>query len=240
MIYVIGDIHGEFEELRSLLGHLKKDATEYIFLGDYVDKGGMSKQSVDLLIALSRAAKCVFLMGDHEFAWFEYLNGNERFADFLLNYGGVRTLESYSGRNLSPEDAREFLSDRGRVRKLLKQHDVFYSDLRLYHYIGNEYICVHGGINPVNADKPLSVHNKEEMVFIRNEFIKSRFLYNGMRVIFGHTAFAEPYVDKYKIGIDIGAVYEEPGFSGRLMAFNVTKGEFIGSDGVVSSMPNAG
>jgi hypothetical protein len=63
------------------------------------------------------------------------------------------------------------------------------------------------------------------MVFIRSEFIDSKFLYKGnKRVIFGHTAFEDPYIDEYKIGMDLGAVYSS---KARLAALNIDKMFFV-------------
>ena len=226
MRYVIGDIHGEYEKLRKLIDFLQKDATEYIFLGDFIDKGKNVKETIDLLIDLSKTTKCVFLMGDHEYALLKYLNGDERFLDFLLKYGGLSTLESYLVRTLTMDEARNILNNRNGFRELLGIHIDFYSNLKFYYKVNNEFICVHAGINPKNKDLPIEFHDKEEIVFIRNKFLHSKFLYQERRIIFGHTAFKKPYVDEYKIGIDTGAVYEKEGY-GNLVAFNIDRKEFV-------------
>ena len=238
MRYVIGDIHGEYEKLNNLVKVLEKDAAEFIFLGDYVDKGLRIVETIDLLIDLSKSKKCVFLMGDHEFAWLEYINGNERFLDFLLKYGGIQTLESYLGRKFSEEKAKVALSDKGTIQKLLKKHIDFYLNLKFYHEADDNFLCVHGGIKPQNKDMPLEIHNKEELLFLRDDFIYSKFFYNGRKIIFGHTAFKEPYIDEYKIGIDTGAVYEDRGY-GNLIAFNVTKKEFVNHKGEIKKYEKA-
>jgi serine/threonine protein phosphatase 1 len=80
-------------------------------------------------------------------------------------------------------------------------------------YDTGDYFLVHAGIKGGKPD-----------YFIRDEFINSRELYHGKKVIFGHTAFKKPYIDDYKIGIDTGAVYPDMGL---LTAFNLDTGEFI-------------
>lgn len=234
MKYVIGDIHGEYKALRKLICHLQKDATEYIFLGDFIDKGKEARTSIDLLVDLSKSIRCVFLMGDHEYAWLKYLEGEERFLNFILNYGGISTLESYLGRKLTMKEARVTLSNRKLIRELLEIHKTFYSNLKFYHQVNNEFICVHAGINPENKDIPLELHDKEELVFIRDKFIYSKFFYQGKKVIFGHTAFKEPYVDRYKIGIDTGIVYSK---KGSLTAFNIDERFFIDHTNKKSDFP---
>jgi len=235
MKYIIGDIHGEYEKLCSLLTVLKKSATEYVFLGDYLDKGRKVKECVDVLIELSGSKKCVFLTGDHEYAWLQYLTGNQRFFDFLLKYGGIQTLESYGEEKMKPEKAKDLLVDKKAVKGILKKHMNFFLKLKFFHEIENEFLCVHGGINPKNKSLPLESHKKEEVVFLRNNFIDSKFLYGGKKIVFGHTAFKEPYVDRYKIGIDTGVAYTDVGY-GDLTAFNVAKKEFINHKGEIKTL----
>ena len=59
---------------------------------------------------------------------------------------------------------------------------------------------VHAGIDP---EYTLENQNKVDLVYIRDRFIYSKHKL-PQKVIFGHTEFDEPYVDKWKIGIDLG------------------------------------
>lgn len=47
---VIGDIHGDLFNLVSLLKNIKIENRILIFLGDYVNKGNSSKETIDFLI----------------------------------------------------------------------------------------------------------------------------------------------------------------------------------------------
>jgi serine/threonine protein phosphatase 1 len=235
VIYIISDIHGEYDKLKSLLDILNKDAQEYVFLGDYVDKGSKAKEVVEYLIELSRTKKCIFLMGDHEYAWQRYFNGEERFLDFLLAYGGIATLESYLGKKINGSEAKGVLQDKAVARSLLEGLMGFIARSQYYHELGDDFLCVHAGISPEKKDMSLKDQSEEDLVFIRDKFIKSEFLYAGRRIIFGHTARQDPYVDKYKIGIDTGAVYKEHGL-GNLTALNITKNEFINHRGDIKRL----
>jgi len=225
MKYAISDIHGEYDKLRALIDVLNKDASEYIFLGDYLDKGEKVKETIDFLVNLADSKKCVFLAGDHEYAWRRYLEGEERFGEFLLNYGGTETMESYLGKK-DPEAAAAAIHDKRRARELLNTHARFFNNLQPYYEVDG-FLCIHAGVNPKNAHVPLVSQSAEELVFIRDEFIHSKFLYEGKRFIFGHTAFPEPYRDDYKFGIDTGAVYPE---MGNLTAFNIEEEFFVQKD----------
>ncbi|MCF7917294.1 MAG: serine/threonine protein phosphatase, partial [Candidatus Omnitrophica bacterium] len=237
MKYVIGDIHGENKKLNELLYILDKNATEYIFLGDYVDKGENSKEVIFCLTSLSKVKKCTFLMGDHEYAWIQYFAGEDRFLDFLVKYGGIKTLESYMGRKLTPDLFRSILLKEKEAKEILSELLDFFETLKFYHIINEDFLGVHAGVEPENKKICLDKHNQEKMVFIRKEFINSKFLFKGRKIIFGHTAWEKPFVDKYKIGIDTGAVYENEGL-GDLTAFDVINKRFINHKGEIKKCRN--
>lgn len=235
MKYVISDIHGEYAKLNKLIGLLDKTAEEYIFLGDYIDKGRRSKESIDLLQKLALRKKCIFIIGDHEYALLKYLEGEDRFLNFMMGYGGINTLESYLSMPLSEAEAVNIYSDRELLKSIFTNHLNFFAGLRFHYELNNEFICVHAGINPDDKDKPLELHNKEELVFIRDKFIYSGFLFFGKKVIFGHTAFKQPYVDGFKIGLDGGAAYQNNGY-GNLLALDIKNMKTIDHNGSESAL----
>jgi serine/threonine protein phosphatase 1 len=67
--YIIGDIHGCYDELFDLLvaidEHAKGQDKKLIFVGDYVDRGPNSKGVIDLVIDLQKLGH-IALMGNHE------------------------------------------------------------------------------------------------------------------------------------------------------------------------------
>jgi len=186
-IFAIGDIHGCFDKLKNLMDKINWDPAEdtLVFMGDYIDRGPESYQVIEYLLGLKKQSEnLVFLMGNHEQLFQEYLAGKSKQL-FLFN-GGLNTLASY------PEHGRN----------IPDAHIEFLSSLLLY-YETEEYIFVHAGLR---EGIPLHQQSIKDLIWIREEFILSDYDY-GKKVVFGHTPFDKPLVQDNKIGIDTGAVY---------------------------------
>ena len=191
-IFVVGDIHGCFDKLCALMDKIPIDFNRdlLIFIGDYIDRGSSSIEVVDYLVNLKqRLPETIFLKGNHEDMLENYLDGSDRFT-YLLN-GGQRTLDAYLNHSQNPGGY-----------PVPSEHLEFFNSLNLY-YQTDDYIFVHAGLR---KKIPLEKQEKMDLLWIRDEFIYSDFDF-GKRVIFGHTPFREPLVQKNKIGIDTGAVY---------------------------------
>jgi serine/threonine protein phosphatase 1 len=92
----IGDIHGCATALESLLAAIDpQPADTIITLGDYVDRGPDSRGVIDRLIALASQCRLVTLLGNHDLAMLEVLQGRGDLRAWLGMMGGAATLDSY-------------------------------------------------------------------------------------------------------------------------------------------------
>ena len=193
---VIGDIHGCYEELDTLLLSLEdkkeynKNTDRLIFLGDYIDRGKDSRLVVKRIRELQENNDNVIaLMGNHEDMLLDYWRGLD---SNWMNNGGYSTLDSYR------EYYKEFKDDVEWMRTL----PIYYED--------EYFVYVHGG---VDIDKPLEEQNRDTMLWIRNSFIWNTKEYHK-RVVFGHTPtltlnrMTKPlYTYNNNIDIDTGCVF---------------------------------
>lgn len=92
-IAVIGDIHGNARALKVMLQLLDGRVKQYVFVGDYVNRGPDSASVIDLLIDLSRRHPSTFVAGNHDVAFMDALKTGS-LARFL-GIGGAATVRSY-------------------------------------------------------------------------------------------------------------------------------------------------
>jgi serine/threonine protein phosphatase 1 len=216
--FVIGDIHGCVNELEKLYKMLPiRDDDKLVFIGDYIDRGPNSKGVVDWILNLKRPYTA--LKGNHEAEMLDCLGAEvpETLFEWLLLWGGDKTLSSYG---VSPYQAGDDELEIARrfSAALPQSHLDFYNALQLIHE--DEYcLCVHAGLDP---EAPAEREEKT-LLWIRDEFIESKVDF-GKRVIFGHTPQenGKAFVDPYKIGIDTGCYA-----SGILTAVMMPECEFF-------------
>lgn len=214
---VISDIHGELNKFNRLLEKVKYDSREdqLILLGDYVDRGPDSKGVLNKTAEL-RKEGAIVLRGNHEDLMLASANGDEKATEIWLRNGGVETLESY-GIFISEKDMTFPQND------AFKQHLSYIESLE-YYYETNDYIYVHGGVDP---NRPVHETPPSILVWIRDDFHHN---YNGKKtVVFGHTRteslhgkkdHSVYFGDNNIIGIDGGAV-----FGGQLNCLEIHSGE---------------
>jgi serine/threonine protein phosphatase 1 len=193
-ILAIGDIHGCNDRLKLLLDGIGIDPREdtLIFLGDYLDRGPDARGVIDTLLGLQQScANLICLQGNHESMFLNYYLRGQDEELFLFNSGRY-TLDSYG---LTLADVRAGIG-------YPEHHLNFLLSLPLF-YETDKFLFVHAGLKP---GIPIAQQSPEDLLWIRSEFIDARWNF-GKTIVFGHTPFHEPLIEKHKIGIDTGAVY---------------------------------
>ena len=89
--FVIADVHGCLHTFRELLTHWRPAEETLVQLGDLVDRGNYSPETVELCrqLSLDFPAKTVFLQGNHDWAMAEHI-GPERPLQSVAGLGRPR------------------------------------------------------------------------------------------------------------------------------------------------------
>ena len=213
-VYAIGDIHGCLDALATLADSIRRDCegwdgeTRLVFVGDYIDRGPDSAGVIDWLIRKPLGGRYHFLMGNHEEAMLEVIDGDAESLQGWLRFGGAQTLESYGIDR--GEVYRLGIELPQRIREVVPQsHIHFLRALEDQVRIG-DYLFVHAGIRP---GTPLHEQEQFDLRWIREGFLDDDDSDHGVMVVHGHTITKEPDVRPNRIGIDTGCYS-----SGRLTA----------------------
>ena len=139
-VIICGDIHGQFSDLLGLIGLCgdPKD-TRYLFLGDYVDRGSQSLETMLLLMCYKIKYPETFFL----------LRGNHECAS--INRGDLLMLESLnltlSNRFCIVYGFYDECKRRAKV-KIWKSFTDFFDVLPLAAIVSDKIFCVHGGLSP--------------------------------------------------------------------------------------------
>lgn len=205
-IYAIGDVHGRLDLLDKLLEKIQTDRTVrpairsvFVFLGDYIDRGPSSRQTIDRLMELAGDAECVFLRGNHEEIALRCLSDPGLFEHWM-RLGGSDTLRSYgvTVRALTGASVAEMQASFHEA--IPQSHLRFFRDLQNFFTCG-DFFFVHAGVKPATL---LSLQRPADLLWIRDEFLASRKDF-GKIIVHGHTPVMNVEVKPNRINIDTGA-----------------------------------
>jgi serine/threonine protein phosphatase 1 len=206
-IYAISDIHGCADLLQKMFTVIDRDLSNagdmraiHVFLGDYIDRGPESCQTIDLLMDRSRHHETIFLKGNHEAFLFDVLKSPSQLQAWK-QFGGLQTLASYGLRpTLNPDEAERTELIRELAQRISPRQRRFFNNLRL-RFVCGDFFFVHAGVRPGIA---LSKQSEQDLLWIRDEFLESNERFSKY-IVHGHTPVRQPDIRPNRINIDTGA-----------------------------------
>lgn len=228
---IIGDVHGCYDELITLLGKLgygvatKEHATtgseiqvkppkgrRTIFLGDLVDRGPDSPGTLLLVMKMVKDGAALCIPGNHDVKLVRKLRGR----DVQLTHGLAETLQQMENGEISTDDAIEFL------------------DGLISHYVldDGKLVVAHAGLTErlqgraSRRVREFALYGEttgetdEFGIPVRHNWAND---YRGQAmVVYGHTPTPEPEWINRTINIDSGCV-----FGGRLTALRYPEKKLV-------------
>lgn len=199
--FVVGDIHGCYDELSDLLSKADFTANDRVVaVGDLITKGPKNRAVLDRFIADERFTSVI---GNHDLALLRFWRGEP-----------VQLTRAQTDAFDQLENSR-------------KQYEAYLASLPFLIDFG-KYVVVHAGVRP---HIPLARQSSSDLTELRTlgrdrasrEGVPWYEVYDGEQsVLFGHWPASQPRVAPRAIGLDTGCVY-----GNRLTAFIIETGEFI-------------
>jgi serine/threonine protein phosphatase 1 len=187
----IGDIHGCRTALETLISFVNPTSDDqFIFLGDYVNRGPDSRGVIEFLLNLKNSHRCVFLRGNHEIMTLDARQERTRGSTMNLALGGelIRSY-GYTGKgdwwHLIPAAHWQFIEQTAR------------------YFETNRHIFVHGAL-----DADMDLAEQPDWIIFWERFDTIRPHKSGKKVICGHTPSRDGEIQDvgFAACIDTGAV----------------------------------
>ena len=203
-IYAVGDTHGCLSQLRHLHDTILDDGATIqgrkliVMLGDYVDRGPESADTLDFLLEpMGGDFQRICLCGNHDDMMLAHVDDPQ--ISSWLEYGGLETLTSYG------IDAQAYRDASIRQRKSLVEsyipqpHLDFLAALPVLLSVPG-VLFSHTGIRP---DLPIEDHADADLMWPVHDYDASA--YAGLPlVVHGHTPVPTPILAAHRICVDTG------------------------------------
>lgn len=216
---VIGDVHGQTEKLRRIIGQLARvpqvDRRWIVFVGDLVDRGPDPAGTIQLFCDLvAQHQKVTWACGNHELAMAASL-GLIQVSDFVdfsarwvNHYLSESTFESYGVEHGNLQGLREALP---------KSHANVLSDLPwiIEH---PDYVVVHAGLDRnLPFETQLRILRERDYTLSHPPWLYSRdFILQGppddcpVPVVVGHVPIPSVRIENGMVAIDTGSGHDGP------------------------------
>ena len=219
-LIAVGDIHGQHRMLLALMAEIvPTEDDQFVFLGDYIDRGADSPALLDWLISFKqRYPQTVCLRGNHEQMLLDAVaaakkkkaDRNNFLDDFLairsqglpvainsyLANGGMVTLAAYK-QPVNDFDPCAVLCE------IPQQHIDFIYEMP-YFWQKEPFYFVHAGVDPKD---PIGEKGGNDAFLWQRKPLWKKVRGWDRIVVHGHTPVPEPFVDAMEINLDTGAGY---------------------------------
>lgn len=229
MVYVISDIHGEYDKFLELLDKIQLKETDTLYvLGDILDRG---PHPIKTLRKLMDMPNVICMVGNHELMALECL-------EFLMKEIKDMSIEELEGEMLNNlvtwqyNGSKSTIDEFNQLDVKAKQEVIeFIKDFVVYEEVSvndKDYLLVHAGLGNYSPEKEIEDYSLHELLWARADYDVQYF--ENTYVVTGHTPTqtieGNPhpgyiYQRNNHIAIDCGAHY--PG--GRLAALCLDTGE---------------
>lgn len=209
-VFAISDIHGEYDLFRKEIANFDPVNHQLVLIGDLNDRGPQTKECFFLGKELVEKYGAIYLRGNHEEYFLQFLVHPEDWYTAYLHNGGKETMESLLHKGATEEysPTEIALMIRSRYKELVE----FLMARPLYYEWGH-YLFVHAGVDLSKKDwRDTSDH---DFIWIREAFHEGK-NNTGKTIVFGHTITpmlhgdmqtTDLWLSDNKIGIDGGAVF---------------------------------
>ncbi len=219
MLYVMSDIHGEYERYLSMLEQIDFSQDDTLFvLGDVVDRG---PEPIRVLQDMASRDNVYLLKGNHE-----------AMASFVLRRLNVEITEDNAESHVDMELLQAIMEwqqnggniTMGKFRELSADEKIdlldYIDDAPLYDIVDvgtKTFLLLHSGLGNFKEGKRLSQYTYEELACMRPDFERQYYKDSSIYIVSGHTPTlavtgkSEIYHSHNNILIDCGAA-----FGGRL------------------------
>lgn len=221
---IVGDLHGELDCLEVMIALLETRAPEaqWVFVGDYIDRGDQSAQVLERLRRLEEARPdTIFLRGNHEDMMLSFLDTPEETGNRWMRYGGLQTMASFGAFRLGEQNAPEALRvARDQLVELMPEGLGDWLAARPRWVQTGNVAVVHAGADPA---LPMDAQTDRSLTWGHRAFGRQA-REDGVWVAHGHTIVDMPRERNGVISVDTGAYA-----TGRLTAALVGSGmvEFV-------------
>jgi len=214
-VIVAADLHGAYEQLRTLLdflvAHGLHEGRHLIFLGDFCDVGPDTASTIDLLLAFQKKhAEVTFLSGNHDLnlaiALGLVTNRYQTYYQARIPTRNALTLASYGA--TSAAELAEMMP---------AAHKDFLANLP-WAVEHPDYLFVHAGLDPNEpyADQLAKLRQRDSTAFKPKWLYSERLAFcdpppdTNKTVVSGHVILRKPYLEDRRILLDPGAGYGGP------------------------------